>query len=159
MAPKEVDKVKEIQHVEKASRANNNPDWTLRIPSTGSGSRESEQPVNEKRIYASVPYIKSTSERLQRAFKSHEVTLVYKPFNSLRSLLVRVKDKTENTITNNVTRTMSHIYYEQYDKEYVGETSRSSETRVEEHCSSRNSSADHERCQLTEHLVDSCHGK
>ena len=78
----------------------------LTIPSTGSGSRESEEPVNENRIYASVPYIKSTSERLQRAFKSHEITRVYQPFNSLRSLLVRVKDKTENTITNNVTKNM-----------------------------------------------------
>lgn len=95
----EVDKVKETQNVKQASKANNYPDWMLTIPSTGSGSRESEEPVNENRIYASVPYIKSTSERLQRAFKSHEVTLVHKPFNFLRSKLVLVKDKTENLKT------------------------------------------------------------
>ena len=41
-----------------------------------------------QRIYASVPYIKGTSERLKRAFTSYEVTLVHKPFNSLRSQLV-----------------------------------------------------------------------
>ena len=36
------------------------------------------------------------SERLQRAFKSHDVTLIHKPVNSLRSQLVRVKDTTVN---------------------------------------------------------------
>ena len=57
----EVDKVKEIQHVKEALKANNYPDWMLTIPNTGSTSRDSEEFVNEKRIYASVPYIKGTS--------------------------------------------------------------------------------------------------
>ena len=93
---KEIDKATEIQHVKQALKANNYPDWMLTTPNTRTASRVSEQSVNEKRIYASIPYIKGISERLQRAFKSHEVTLVHKPFNSLRSQLVRVKDKTEN---------------------------------------------------------------
>ena len=42
---------------------------------------------------------------------------------------------------------MYHIHCEQCDKDYVGETSRLLETRVKEHLS-RNSSADHEHCQL-----------
>ena len=57
----EVDKVKEIQHVKEALKANNYPDWMLTIPNTGSASRDSEEFVKEKRIYASVPYIKGTS--------------------------------------------------------------------------------------------------
>ena len=84
-------------------------------------SRDSEESVNEKRIYASVPYIKGTSERLKRAFKSHEVTLVHKPFNSLRSQLFYVKDKTENL---KKCGTVYHLHCEQCDKDYVGETSR-----------------------------------
>lgn len=36
-------------------KANNYPDWKLSIPNTGSGSRESNDAVNEKIIYASVP--------------------------------------------------------------------------------------------------------
>ena len=117
----EVDKVKEIQHVNEALKANNYPDWMLTIPNTGSASRDSEESVNEKRIYASVPYIKGTSERLKRAFKSHEVTLVHKPFNSLRSQLFYVKDKTENL---KKCGTVYHLHCEQCDKDYVGETSR-----------------------------------
>ena len=121
----------------------------LTIPNTV--SRVLEESVNEKRIYASVPCIKGTSERLQRAFKSHEVTLVNKPFNSLRSQLVRVKDKTENL---KKFGTVYHIHCEQCDKDYVGETSRLLETRVKEHLS-RDSSAVHEHFKLTGHSVDS----
>ena len=58
----EVDKVKEIQHVKQALKANNYPDWMLTIPNTGSVSRASEESVNEKRIYASVAYVKGTTE-------------------------------------------------------------------------------------------------
>ena len=84
-------------------------------------SRVSDESVNEKRIYASVPYIKGISEPLQRAFKSHEVTLVHNPLNSWRSQLVRVKDKTESL---KKCGTVHHIHCEQCDKDYVGETSR-----------------------------------
>ena len=149
LVSEDVDKVKEIQHVKEAKKANNYPDWMLTIPNadnTGSASRDSEESVNEKRIYASVPYIQGTSERLQRAFKSHEVTLVHEPFNSLRSQLVHVKDKTENL---KKCGTIYHIHCEQCDKDYVGETS-----RLLEHLS-RNSSAVHEHCQLKGHSVDS----
>ena len=128
----EVDKVKEIQRVKEALKANNYPDWMLTIPNTGSALRDSEESVNEKRIYASVPYIKGTSERLQIAFKSYKVTLVHKPFNSLRSQLVHVRDKTENC---KKCGTVYHIHREQCDKDYVGETSRLLETRVKEHLS------------------------
>ena len=105
----------------------------------------------QHKIYASVPYIKGISERLQRAFKSHEVTLVHKPFKSLRSKLVHVKDKTESLKRSG---TVYHIHCEQCDKElYVGETSRLLETRVKEHIS-RNSAVIHEHCQLKGHSVD-----
>ncbi|XP_078347130.1 uncharacterized protein LOC144632375 [Oculina patagonica] len=87
------DKTREAQHVKQALKVNNYPDWMLTIPHSKSGTKE---PENEKKIYASAPYIKGISERLQRAFKSHEVTLIHKPVNSLRSQLVHVKDKTSN---------------------------------------------------------------
>ena len=151
LVSEETDKAKEIQHVKQALKANNYPDWMLTTPNTGSGSRVSDESVNEKKIYASVPYIKGISERLQRAFKSHEVTLVHKPFNSLRSQLVHVKDKTENL---KKCGTVYHIHCEQCDKDYVGETSRLLETRVKEHLS-RNSSAVHKHCTFTGHSVDS----
>ena len=47
----DVDKVKEIQHVKEALKANNYLNWMLTIPNadnTGSASRDSEESVNEK---------------------------------------------------------------------------------------------------------------
>ena len=51
LVSEEVDKVKEIQRVKQALKANNYPDWMLTIPNTGSVSRVSEESVTEKRIY------------------------------------------------------------------------------------------------------------
>ena len=123
----------------------------LTIPNTESGTRESEESRNEKKVYFSVPYIKGISERLQRAFKSHEVTVVHKPVNSLRSQLIHVKDKTGNL---KKCGTVYHIHCDQCNKQYFGETSRVLETRIKEHLS-RDSSAVHKHCQLTGHSVDS----
>ena len=113
----------------------------LTISNSGSGLKVSEEAVNEKRISIcfSAIHHEGTSERLQRAFKSHDVT----PFNSLRSQLVRVKDKAENL---KKCGTIYHIHCEQCDKEYVGET--------HEHLS-RNSQLLKKHCQLTGHSVES----
>ena len=91
----------------------------LTTPNTRTGSRVSDESVNETRIYASVPYLKGILECFPRSFKSHEVTLVHKPFNSIGSQLVRVKDKTENL---KKCGTVYYILCEQCDKDYVGET-------------------------------------
>lgn len=81
------DRTRETQHVKQALKMNNYPEWMLTIPHPKSTTEDTEEPQNEKKIYASTPYIKGISERLQRAFKSHDVTLIHKPVNSLRSQL------------------------------------------------------------------------
>ncbi|XP_067029582.1 uncharacterized protein [Acropora muricata] len=151
LVSEEIDRVTEIRQVKQALKANNYPDWMITLPNAAPVSRVSEESIKERGIYASVPYIKPTSERLQRAFKSHEITLIHKPFNSLRSQLVRVEDKTENL---KKCGTVYHIHCKQCDKNYVGETARLLETRIKEHLS-RNSSAVNEHCKLTGHSVDS----
>ena len=103
------DRTREIQHVKQALKINNYPEWMLTIPHPKSTTEDTEEPQNEKKIYASTPYIKGISERLQRAFKSHEVTLIHIPVNSLRSQLVRVKDTTVNlhSVDPNKTKVLS----------------------------------------------------
>ena len=71
--------LEKTQHVKQALKMNNYPEWMLTIPHPKSTTEDTEEPQNEKKIYASTPYIKGISERLQRAFKSHEVTLIHKP--------------------------------------------------------------------------------
>lgn len=53
-------------------KANNYPDWKLSIPNTGSGSRESNDAVNEKIMLQCHAVIKGYSERLQKAFESSQ---------------------------------------------------------------------------------------
>ena len=67
LVSEEDDRVREIQHVKQALKTNKYPDWMPTIANTESDTRESEESRNEKRVYASVPYIKGISERLQRA--------------------------------------------------------------------------------------------
>ena len=64
----EIHRVTEIRHVKQALKANNyDRDWMITLPNAAPVSRVSEESVKERRIYASVPCIKGTSERLQRA--------------------------------------------------------------------------------------------
>ena len=42
-----------------------------------------------------IPTISELSEQLQRVFKSHGVASYHKPFNTIKSLLVRPKDKSK----------------------------------------------------------------
>ena len=65
LVSKEDDGKREIQHVKQALKTNNYPDWMLTIRNNDSDTREFEESRNEKRVYASVPYIKGISERLQ----------------------------------------------------------------------------------------------
>ena len=75
-----------------------------------------------------MPYIKGTSERLQKSI------LIARGHSCPRAFIF--------------------IYCEQCDKEYVSETSRLLVTRVKE-LLSKNFSALHGHCQLTVHSVDS----
>ena len=70
--------------------------WSFQIPkrknreedNRTTGSTALKHPV-------CIPYVSGLSERLQRVFRSHGVPSYHKPCNTLRSLLVRPKDKSE----------------------------------------------------------------
>ena len=49
------DRTREIQHVKQALKINNYPEWTLTIPHPKSTTEDTEEPQNEKKIYASMP--------------------------------------------------------------------------------------------------------
>ena len=75
-----------------------------------------------KRQYpVALPYIKGLSEELQRIFRSHGVSTYHKPFNTLRSLLVKPKDK---PVKEKKCGTIYSVSCENCQKEYVGESGR-----------------------------------
>ena len=48
------------------------------------------------KINVGIPYIRGTSERLHRTFRSHGVNMYHKSVNSLPSQLAHVKDTTDD---------------------------------------------------------------
>jgi hypothetical protein len=90
------------------------------------------------------------SECIQRMFRSYGVTAYYKPSNSIRSQLVRPKDKTPPT---HQCGAMYHLTCDQCDKDYVGETACLVGTRFKEHMNVKTigNSAVKEHCISTGH--------
>ena len=75
-------------------------------------------------------YIHGISENLARLFRNHNIQTHFKPRNTIRSLLVSVKDKPP-------TETLSSVVYnvkcKNCEANYVGETGRSLKFRLMEH--------------------------
>ena len=77
-----------------------------------------------------LPYIKGLSENLQRLFHSNNIQTYRKPFNTLRSLLVKPKDATP---IEQQCGLVYHIKCQNCNEDYIGETSRNMGTRFKEH--------------------------
>ncbi len=94
-------------------------------------SKKKDQEQREKdNGFAVLPYVKGVSERLQRCFKKHNISLYHKAGQTLRQSLVHPKDKMKP-------EEQCGIVYETECQVcgdiYIGETGRSLGERVEEH--------------------------
>ena len=102
--------------------------WTKDPPSID--TRQTQPGV--RRTYVVIPYVSGLSERLKKTYKKHGISTIYKPANTLRSSLVKVKDKPEYNKT-------SHVVYgikcetPGCDATYVGETQQSLAKRMSQH--------------------------
>ena len=95
-----------------------------------------------------LPYIKGASEELQRIFTEHGVRTFHKPINTLRSLLVKPKDKTK---IGDKCGVVYNIPCASCDNFYIGETARKMKKRFDEHSKNDKESA------LLEHTKKSGH--
>ena len=77
-----------------------------------------------------IPYVKGTTEALERIFRKHNVATAVKPKTTPRNLLVHPKDKLEDS---SKTDCIYRIPCKSCDKVYIGETGRTFHTRLEEH--------------------------
>ena len=142
----EDDRQQEIEHVKNALRTNGYPEWMFKLPR----KKPSEKETSERTISVSIPYIRGVSERLARSFKDHGVDMYHKPCNTLRSILVHPKDKTDKTMTCGA---IYHAKCNDCDKEYIGESARTFETRWKEH-KKRETSAIFQHCKDSGHHMD-----
>ena len=88
-----------------------------------------QEPVQEFKSTAVLPYIKGVSEVLRRCLQQQGIRTVFKSETTLRSHLVRPKDALEPT-------KQSGVVYKipcECGKVYIGETGRSMRERIKEH--------------------------
>ncbi len=143
---------KEKDHIRNALHLNGYPDWVIdqcdystptNTPLDNTSiihenedndhiSLHPSQTVSHKKMEFTVviPYIKGVSKELRRLFKRYEVPMYFKPTNTLRQLLVRLKDKLKKE------RVVGRVYQISCKKclaTYIGETERSLKQHFLEH--------------------------
>ena len=72
-------------------RTNQYEEWAFEI--LRAKPRDKASP-NRAKTSIGLAYIHGTSEKLARSFRAHDVGVYHRPINTIRSLLVRPKDKT-----------------------------------------------------------------
>ena len=142
-------KLEEIRNVKAALRKNGYPKSIVN-KSFSNSNRINPQENNFK--YISAPYIKGTSERINRILKIFDIRLGHKPTNTLRSKLCNLKDKRRSQDAYDA---IYKINCTDCDQVYIGETSKNLHARVKEHESKvRNHRAE---SQIFQHVRDTDH--
>ena len=155
----EEDKQREIEHVKSALRTNGYPEWIFRIPRKKSSAKAKDRSTTAKKPSAGMPYIRGTSEVLQRTFRKYGANIYHKPYNTVRQQVTRVRDRTDKMKKCGV---IYHIKCDSCEGDYVGETARQLNIRLKEprilslkEHMSRSSSAIYEHCEREGHKIRS----
>ena len=145
------DKADEVAHVKKALTANGYKPWVFKLPKPKERSRDSDQDrqSTKKKFPVALPYVQGLSEKLQRIFRNHGVPTYHKPFNTLRSMLVRPKDK---SVKEKQCGVVYSIKCDSCPATYIGETARPLGTRFKEHTDGK-----HPNSAVWEHLDEKGH--
>ena len=110
---------------------------------------------NTRKKYIAVPYIRGTSERIQRALKQHDVIVAHKTTNTLRSNICQLKDRLDHQDKNNA---VYKIPCQDCNVVYGGETSKCVKDRIKEHKTAVNrkyeQSIIYQHTRQTEHHFD-----
>ena len=86
--------------------------------------------TNEPIRYIPAPYIKATTERVNKILRPYNIRLGSKPTNTLKSKLCILKDKINDE---DKTNCVYQISCGECPAQYIGQTSRELKTRVKEH--------------------------
>jgi hypothetical protein len=124
------DRVEERSHVQAVLKDNRYEQWMFKLPDP----KPDKTPTSTDRPARSrsypIPYVRGVSENMSKIVRRYGVTTYFKPFNTIRSQLVRPKDKTSDLKKCGI---IYELKCSQCEATYVGETSRALETRLKEH--------------------------
>ena len=98
-------------------------------------SRRNQTEKKDSKGSAVLPYIQNKADKMKRIFKKHKINVCFKPYRTLRQMLVRPKDKTDKSEFCDPVYTISCEGHEkqQCGKIYIGETERTLKARFSEH--------------------------
>ena len=117
---------------------------------------ENETYINQQRQHQrppsiGLPYVQGLSERLSKTFRQHGVSVYHKPVNTLRSILVHLKDKTPKD------KKCGVIYEITCDQDpahvYIGETKSPHGKRFKEYTNLTIPTGVGDHCNATGHSV------
>ncbi|KXJ05045.1 hypothetical protein AC249_AIPGENE1645 [Exaiptasia diaphana] len=127
----ETSKRKEQEHLEKSLLKNCYPEKFIQrhkvIRKKDNGVKEGK---DETKGFAVLPYLKGTTERVQRILQQHNIKCCIKPDKTLRQILSKPKDPVEYEKQSGV---VFRIPCGECSTQYIDETGRALRTRRKEH--------------------------
>nr|CAH8860870.1 unnamed protein product [Trichobilharzia regenti] len=130
LVTEEEDINEELKLVQSTLESNNYPKAFIKRYLKCEDKDESKPAAKNWVSTAVVPYRKETSDEIKRILNEHNIRVYFRASNTLRSLLVKVKDKIEQENQQNC---VYQINCGDCNAVYVGETSRQVNIRMKEH--------------------------
>ena len=124
---KEEDKTVEREEIRSALKANGYPDWALnRKINKEKGTHDNSDHL----ATASIPYVKSLSEKIARTYKKFRIRTVHKPSAKIGHQLCQVKDPIHDL---DKIGAVYQVDCQKHKATYIGETSKALKHRAYEH--------------------------
>ena len=128
-------KEKEKTQVQNVLIDNGYKPWMFKAPQKPKPRDKNSDRTSKSRSYP-IPYIQGISEHLARVYKKYGVATHFKPYNTVRNMLVKPKDKTPDDKKCGV---IYQLECESCGEIYIGETARAFGIRLKEHCKQKGS--------------------
>ena len=92
----------EIVHLNKALKTCNYPEWAIKkvakhMKDKKEKSRRNLTEKKDSNGSVVLPYIKNKADKMKRIFTKHKMNVFFKPYRTLRQMLVRPKYKTDKS--------------------------------------------------------------
>ena len=123
------DREKEKQHIRGVLSDNGYTAWALTLQQPKAKTTTTPKQVYVNQFSTGIPFIQGVSDELSQVYRRHGLKTFHKPYNSVRSLLVKPKDPTKDH------EKCGLVYGLKCScgKSYIGETARTFGIRVKEH--------------------------
>ena len=143
---------KEMDHLDKVLKYNNNPKWMIDQHGRNSSERRLIDPETGKEVkkLVFISDFPGLSESFQQLFKYTPVQVCFKGQNTIKSMLMHPKDKVDQSLKKDIVYQWS-CTKSNYKSSYIGETSRSLCEWVKEHSKEGSNSAIYQHCSAKGH--------